>query len=143
MVEPSKPPCWAVCNLTDSLGLGAPTLISVSHLVRQIPRLARPWSTAWVVLLDPYQPATQEQEENTSPTHWLPARDLHFRYSLVLSTTGCTIAVVIPVQSGPVNIWLYNRLGWYRGFSTKNRSVKGIFPTTYICVKPCKIDNEG
>nr|CAD7403077.1 unnamed protein product [Timema cristinae] len=34
-------------------------------------------------------------------------------------------------------------VGWYRGFSTKNRSVKGIFPTTYICVKPCKIDNEG
>ncbi|KAL3269371.1 hypothetical protein HHI36_008441, partial [Cryptolaemus montrouzieri] len=33
--------------------------------------------------------------------------------------------------------------GWYRGFSTKNRSVKGIFPQSYIHLKPCKVDNEG
>lgn len=33
--------------------------------------------------------------------------------------------------------------GWYRGFSTKNRAVKGIFPSTYVTLKPCKIDNEG
>lgn len=34
-------------------------------------------------------------------------------------------------------------LGWYRGFSTKNRGVKGIFPSSYVHLKPCKIDNEG
>lgn len=33
--------------------------------------------------------------------------------------------------------------GWYRGFSTKNRAVKGIFPSTYVHLKPCKIDSEG
>ncbi|KAK9889841.1 hypothetical protein WA026_007205 [Henosepilachna vigintioctopunctata] len=33
--------------------------------------------------------------------------------------------------------------GWYRGFSMKNRSVKGIFPQSYIHLKPCKVDNEG
>lgn len=33
--------------------------------------------------------------------------------------------------------------GWYRGFSTKNRAVKGIFPSSYVHLKPCKIDNEG
>lgn len=33
--------------------------------------------------------------------------------------------------------------GWYRGFSTKNRAVKGIFPSSYIHLKPCKIENEG
>lgn len=33
--------------------------------------------------------------------------------------------------------------GWYRGFSTKNRIVKGIFPSTYIHLKPCRIENEG
>ncbi|KAF0756180.1 Uncharacterized protein FWK35_00020825 [Aphis craccivora] len=33
--------------------------------------------------------------------------------------------------------------GWYRGFVTKNRSVKGIFPSTYIHLKPCRIENEG
>ncbi|CAH0380535.1 unnamed protein product [Bemisia tabaci] len=33
--------------------------------------------------------------------------------------------------------------GWYRGFCTKNRSIKGIFPCSYVYVKPCKIENEG
>lgn len=33
--------------------------------------------------------------------------------------------------------------GWYRGFSTKNRAVKGIFPSSYVHLKPCKIENEG
>ncbi|XP_052125383.1 dedicator of cytokinesis protein 4 isoform X2 [Frankliniella occidentalis] len=34
-------------------------------------------------------------------------------------------------------------LGWYRGFATKNRTVKGIFPVSYIFIKPSKVDNEG
>lgn len=34
-------------------------------------------------------------------------------------------------------------VGWYRGFSIKNRAVKGIFPSTYVHLKPCKIENEG
>ncbi|XP_066947355.1 dedicator of cytokinesis protein 3 isoform X4 [Macrobrachium rosenbergii] len=33
--------------------------------------------------------------------------------------------------------------GWYRGFSTKNRNLKGIFPAQFIHLKPFKIDNEG
>ncbi|CAL4065331.1 unnamed protein product, partial [Meganyctiphanes norvegica] len=33
--------------------------------------------------------------------------------------------------------------GWYRGFSTKNRNVKGIFPASFIHLKPFRIDNEG
>lgn len=34
-------------------------------------------------------------------------------------------------------------LGWYRGFATKNRTVKGIFPVSYIFIKPSKVDNES
>lgn len=33
--------------------------------------------------------------------------------------------------------------GWYRGFSTKNRAAKGIFPQNYVHLKPCKVENEG
>ncbi|XP_045606392.1 dedicator of cytokinesis protein 3 isoform X3 [Procambarus clarkii] len=33
--------------------------------------------------------------------------------------------------------------GWYRGFSTRSRNVKGIFPAQFIHLKPFKIDNEG
>lgn len=32
---------------------------------------------------------------------------------------------------------------WYRGFSTKNRAVKGLFPQSYVYLKPCKVDDEG
>ncbi|XP_037792049.1 dedicator of cytokinesis protein 4-like [Penaeus monodon] len=33
--------------------------------------------------------------------------------------------------------------GWYRGFNSRNRNVKGIFPAQFIHLKPFKIDNEG
>ena len=33
--------------------------------------------------------------------------------------------------------------GWYRGFCTRNKHVKGIFPISYIHLKPCKVDVEG
>ncbi|XP_059476423.1 dedicator of cytokinesis protein 3 isoform X1 [Neocloeon triangulifer] len=33
--------------------------------------------------------------------------------------------------------------GWFRGFCSKNRSLKGIFPTSYVCVKSCRVENEG
>ncbi|XP_076035833.1 dedicator of cytokinesis protein 3-like isoform X2 [Oratosquilla oratoria] len=33
--------------------------------------------------------------------------------------------------------------GWYRGFSTRNRNVRGIFPSSYIHLRPFRIDNEG
>ncbi|KAF4516775.1 hypothetical protein B566_EDAN004614 [Ephemera danica] len=32
---------------------------------------------------------------------------------------------------------------WYRGFCTKNRTLKGIFPVSFIFLKPCRVDNEG
>ncbi|EZA59498.1 Dedicator of cytokinesis protein [Ooceraea biroi] len=42
---------------------------------------------------------------------------------------------------GSINV--ITTFSWYRGFSTKNRAVKGIFPSSYVHLKPCKIDNEG
>ncbi|RWS11389.1 dedicator of cytokinesis protein 3-like isoform X2, partial [Dinothrombium tinctorium] len=32
---------------------------------------------------------------------------------------------------------------WFRGFSTKNRSKRGIFPANFIALKPFKLENEG
>ncbi|CAH1394475.1 unnamed protein product [Nezara viridula] len=34
-------------------------------------------------------------------------------------------------------------LGWYRGYATKNRSIKGIFPASYVHIKPYKLENES
>ncbi|XP_034947378.1 dedicator of cytokinesis protein 3 [Chelonus insularis] len=49
----------------------------------------------------------------------------------------------LPLEIGETVHILEECAGWYRGFSTKNRAVKGIFPSSYIHLKPCKIENEG
>ncbi|GAB6029592.1 hypothetical protein CHUAL_005335 [Chamberlinius hualienensis] len=33
--------------------------------------------------------------------------------------------------------------GWFRGFPTRNKSCKGIFPASHIHIKPCEVENEG
>ncbi|OAD58781.1 Dedicator of cytokinesis protein 3 [Eufriesea mexicana] len=49
----------------------------------------------------------------------------------------------LPLEIGETVQILEECIGWYRGFSTKNRAVKGIFPSSYVYLKPCKIENEG
>ncbi|XP_051163357.1 dedicator of cytokinesis protein 3 isoform X2 [Leptopilina boulardi] len=49
----------------------------------------------------------------------------------------------LPLEIGETVQILEECAGWFRGFSTKNRAVKGIFPSSYVHLKPCKIDNEG
>ncbi|KAL1116521.1 hypothetical protein AAG570_004993, partial [Ranatra chinensis] len=49
----------------------------------------------------------------------------------------------LPLEIGDTVQIVEECSGWYRGFITKNRSIKGIFPTTYIHIKPCKFENEG
>ncbi|XP_012242025.1 dedicator of cytokinesis protein 3 isoform X2 [Bombus impatiens] len=49
----------------------------------------------------------------------------------------------LPLEIGETVQILEECTGWYRGFSTKNRAVKGIFPSSYVHLKPCKIENEG
>ncbi|XP_017786650.1 PREDICTED: dedicator of cytokinesis protein 3 isoform X2 [Nicrophorus vespilloides] len=49
----------------------------------------------------------------------------------------------LPLEIGETVQILEECAGWYRGFTTKNRSTKGIFPLSYIHLKPCKVDNEG
>lgn len=49
----------------------------------------------------------------------------------------------LPLEIGETVQILEECTGWYRGFTTKNRSMKGIFPQAYIHLKPCKVDNEG
>lgn len=49
----------------------------------------------------------------------------------------------LPLEIGETVQILEEFAGWYRGFPTKNRAVKGIFPQSYIHLKPCKVENEG
>ncbi|XP_076266616.1 dedicator of cytokinesis spg isoform X4 [Rhynchophorus ferrugineus] len=49
----------------------------------------------------------------------------------------------LPLEIGDTVQILEECQGWYRGFATKNRAHKGIFPQSYIFLKQCKVDNEG
>ncbi|XP_016844337.1 dedicator of cytokinesis protein 3 isoform X2 [Nasonia vitripennis] len=49
----------------------------------------------------------------------------------------------LPLEIGETLQILEECAGWYRGFSIKNRAVKGIFPSSYVHLKSCKIENEG
>lgn len=49
----------------------------------------------------------------------------------------------LPLEIGETVQILEECVGWYRGFTTKNRAIKGIFPQSYVFLKPCKVDNEG
>ncbi|XP_064633276.1 dedicator of cytokinesis protein 3-like isoform X3 [Lineus longissimus] len=52
----------------------------------------------------------------------------------------------LPLEIGETVQVLEECAGWYRGFSTRNKAVKGIFPASFIHSKPvaaCVVDNEG
>ncbi|XP_026677811.1 dedicator of cytokinesis protein 3 [Diaphorina citri] len=49
----------------------------------------------------------------------------------------------LPLEIGDTVHILEECPGWYHGFCTKNRSIKGIFPSTYIYVKPKKVENDS
>lgn len=49
----------------------------------------------------------------------------------------------LPLEIGETVQILEECSGWYRGFSLKNRTTRGIFPQNYIFLKPCRVDNEG
>ncbi|GFS76082.1 dedicator of cytokinesis protein 3 [Nephila pilipes] len=49
----------------------------------------------------------------------------------------------LPLEIGETVQILEENGGWYRGFSVRNKSLKGIFPASYIHLKAFHIYNEG
>ncbi|XP_033610429.1 dedicator of cytokinesis protein 3 isoform X2 [Cryptotermes secundus] len=72
---------------------------------------------------------------------WTPTKTK--KYGVALYNWRGEIRYGLPLEIGDTVQILEECAGWFRGFSTKNRSIKGIFPASYIYLKPCKIDNEG
>lgn len=66
-----------------------------------------------------------------------------FFFSLAIYNWRGETKFGLPLEIGETVQILEECAGWYRGFSSKNRSVKGIFPQSYIYLKACKVDNEG
>lgn len=65
------------------------------------------------------------------------------KYGVAIYNWKGDIRLALPLEIGETVQILEEYPGWYRGFSTKNRTCKGIFPQNYIHLKPCKVDNEG
>ncbi|KAJ2938264.1 hypothetical protein O0L34_g17606 [Tuta absoluta] len=49
----------------------------------------------------------------------------------------------LPLEIGETVQILEENGGWYRGFSTKNRSTWGIFPAAILCIRPCTVKGSG
>ncbi|XP_063227619.1 dedicator of cytokinesis protein 3 [Bacillus rossius redtenbacheri] len=72
---------------------------------------------------------------------WTPTKTK--KYGVAVHNWRGDVRYGLPLEIGETVQILEECSGWYRGFSTKNRSIKGIFPATYVFLKPCKVDNEG
>ena len=47
------------------------------------------------------------------------------------------------LQFGDVVQILEENGGWYRGFSTRDKHNKGIFPASHVNIKDCNLKNPG
>ncbi|XP_075236477.1 dedicator of cytokinesis spg [Lycorma delicatula] len=72
---------------------------------------------------------------------WTPTKVKKYGVAIYNWSGDCRYG--LPLEIGDTVHILEECTGWYRGFVTKNRSIKGIFPGTYIFLKPCKVENEG
>ncbi|CAH0555056.1 unnamed protein product [Brassicogethes aeneus] len=72
---------------------------------------------------------------------WVPTKNK--KYGVAIYNWKGDVRCGITLEIGDTVQILEECQGWYRGFCSKNRSSKGIFPQNYIYLKPCKVDNEG
>ncbi|XP_065212165.1 dedicator of cytokinesis protein 3 isoform X2 [Planococcus citri] len=72
---------------------------------------------------------------------WTPTKEKKF--GVAIYNWPGEIKYGLPLEIGDTVQIFEECLGWYRGFVTKNRSIKGIFPCNYVHLKPSKLENEG
>lgn len=72
---------------------------------------------------------------------WIPTKTK--KYGVAIYNWKGETKFGLPLEIGDTIQILEECQGWYRGFSSKNRAHKGIFPQSYVHLKACKVDNEG
>ncbi|XP_066149763.1 dedicator of cytokinesis protein 3 isoform X2 [Euwallacea fornicatus] len=72
---------------------------------------------------------------------WTPTKSK--KYGVAIYNWKADKRFALPLEIGDTIQILEECQGWYRGFATKNRAFKGIFPQNYVYLKPCKVENEG
>ncbi|XP_066902048.1 dedicator of cytokinesis protein 3 isoform X2 [Halyomorpha halys] len=72
---------------------------------------------------------------------WVPAKSK--RYGVAIYNWRGDVRFGLPLDIGDTVQIFEENSGWYRGYATKNRSIKGIFPASYIHIKPYRLENES
>ncbi|XP_076363419.1 dedicator of cytokinesis protein 3-like isoform X2 [Tachypleus tridentatus] len=72
---------------------------------------------------------------------WTPTKNK--KYGVVLYNYDGNTKYGLALEIGETVQILEECGGWYRGFSTRNKAVKGIFPASFIHLKAFRIENEG
>ncbi|XP_076362645.1 dedicator of cytokinesis protein 3-like isoform X4 [Tachypleus tridentatus] len=72
---------------------------------------------------------------------WSPTKNK--KYGVALYNYDGNTRYGLPLEIGETVQILEECGGWYRGFSTRNKALKGIFPASFIHLKAFRIDNEG
>uniref|UniRef100_A0AAR2JPZ4 Dedicator of cytokinesis 3 n=1 Tax=Pygocentrus nattereri TaxID=42514 RepID=A0AAR2JPZ4_PYGNA len=72
---------------------------------------------------------------------WIPTEDEKF--GVVISSFRSSVSQSLVLELGETVQILEKCEGWYRGFSTKRPTVKGIFPTNYVHLKKATVTNRG
>ncbi|XP_073976678.1 dedicator of cytokinesis spg isoform X2 [Rhodnius prolixus] len=75
---------------------------------------------------------------------WTPTKNK--RYGVAIYNWKGEVRYGLPLEIGDTVQIFEECHGWYRGYATKNRSIKGIFPASFIHIKPHKLEsihNDG
>ncbi|KAL6456503.1 hypothetical protein MHYP_G00350470 [Metynnis hypsauchen] len=72
---------------------------------------------------------------------WIPTEDEKF--GVVISSFRSSVSQSLVLELGETVQILEKCEAWYRGFSTKRPTVKGIFPTNYVHLKKATVTNRG
>ncbi|XP_036388838.1 dedicator of cytokinesis protein 3-like isoform X2 [Megalops cyprinoides] len=72
---------------------------------------------------------------------WIPTEEE--KIGVVISSFRGVVAQGLVLEIGETVQILEKSEGWYRGFSTKKPTIKGIFPASYVYLKKAVITNRG
>ncbi|XP_023708307.1 dedicator of cytokinesis protein 1 isoform X4 [Cryptotermes secundus] len=75
-------------------------------------------------------------------SQWKPVKEKD-RYGIAIHNFHQDAAYRIKLMVGEAVHILEENGGWFFGYSTKNRAVRGIFPKSYIHIKECIVDRTG
>uniref|UniRef100_A0A8C7IJR2 Dedicator of cytokinesis 3 n=1 Tax=Oncorhynchus kisutch TaxID=8019 RepID=A0A8C7IJR2_ONCKI len=72
---------------------------------------------------------------------WIPTEEE--KIGVVICNFRGSVCQALVLEIGETVQILEKSEGWYRGFSTKKPSIKGIFPTNYVHLKKSTVTNRG